>query len=40
MIEGRVAIRDRRLLTLNEEMIKADARRYRERIVKSVGVKT
>jgi 5-methylthioadenosine/S-adenosylhomocysteine deaminase len=40
IIEGRVVMRDRRLLTLNEEMIKADARRYRERIVRSVGVKT
>src|SRR5882724_3588645 len=40
VIEGRVVMRDRRLLTLNEETIKADARRYRERIVSSVGVKT
>src|SRR6266550_5646375 len=40
VIEGRVVMRDRRLLTLNEETIKADARRYRERIVHSVGVKT
>src|SRR5947207_2056515 len=40
LIEGRVVMRDRRLLTLNEETIKADARRYRERIVRSVGVKT
>lgn len=40
IIEGRVVMRDRRLLTLNEETIKADARRYRERIIKSVGVKT
>ncbi len=40
IIEGRVVMRDRRLLTLNEETIKVDARRYRERIVKSVGVKT
>jgi len=40
IVEGRVVMRDRRLLTLNEETIKADARRYRERIVKSVGVKT
>ena len=40
IIEGRVIMRDRRLLTLNEETIKADARRYRERIVQSVGVKT
>jgi len=40
IIEGRVVMRDRRLLTLNEETIKADARRYRERIIKTVGVKT
>jgi 5-methylthioadenosine/S-adenosylhomocysteine deaminase len=40
IIEGRVVMRDRRLLTLNEETIKADARRYRERIVQSIGVKT
>lgn len=40
IIEGRVIMRDRRLLTLNEEAIKADARRYRDRVVKSVGMKT
>src|ERR1044072_6027804 len=40
IIEGRVVMRERRLLTLNEETIKADARRYRERIIKTVGVKT
>jgi 5-methylthioadenosine/S-adenosylhomocysteine deaminase len=40
IIEGRVVMRDRRLLTLNEETIKADAHRYRERIIQSVGVKT
>ena len=40
IIEGRVVMRDRRLLTLNEETIKADARRYRERIIRSVGIKT
>jgi 5-methylthioadenosine/S-adenosylhomocysteine deaminase len=40
IIEGRVIMRDRRLLTLNEEIIKADARRYREKIVQSVGIKT
>jgi 5-methylthioadenosine/S-adenosylhomocysteine deaminase len=40
IIEGRIVMRDRRLLTLNEETIKADARRYREKIVESVGVKT
>ena len=40
IIEGRVVMRDRRLLTLNEETIKADARKYRERIVRSIGIKT
>src|SRR6478672_8453720 len=40
IIEGRVVMRDRKLLTLNEETIKADARRYRERVVKSVGIRT
>jgi hypothetical protein len=33
-------MRDRRLLTLNEETIKADARRFRQRIIESLGVKT
>jgi 5-methylthioadenosine/S-adenosylhomocysteine deaminase len=40
IIEGRVVMRDRRLLTLNEEAIKVDARRYRERIIRSLGAKT
>jgi len=40
IIEGRVVMRDRRLLTLNEVAIKTDARKYRERIVQSVGIKT
>ena len=40
IIEGRVVMRDRRLLTLNEETIKAEARKYRERIVQSIGIKT
>lgn len=40
IVEGKVLMRDRRLLTLNEASIKADAHRYRERIVQSVGVKT
>jgi 5-methylthioadenosine/S-adenosylhomocysteine deaminase len=40
IIQGRIVMRDRRLLTLNEETIKADARRYREKIVQSIGVKT
>jgi 5-methylthioadenosine/S-adenosylhomocysteine deaminase len=37
IVEGRVIMRDRRLLTLNEETIKADARRFRERIIRSLG---
>jgi len=40
IVEGKVLMRDRSLLTLNEVTIKADAHRYRERIVQSVGVKT
>src|SRR5437762_6191033 len=40
VIQGRVVMLDRRLLTLNEETIKADARRFRERIIQSVGVNT
>ena len=40
IVEGRVIMRDRRLLTLNEEAIKADARRFRERIIRSLGAKT
>src|SRR5438128_1221565 len=40
IVEGRVVMRDRRLLTLNEETIKADARRYRERIIRSLGAGT
>ena len=39
IVEGRVIMRDRRLLTLNEETIKADARRFRERIINSLGAK-
>ena len=40
IIEGRVIMRDRRLLTLNEGAIKADARRYRDKVARSVGMKT
>ena len=40
IIEGRVVMRDRRLLTLNEAAIKAEARQFRQRIIDSVGVKT
>jgi len=37
IINGRVVMRDRRLLTLNERAIKASARVFRERIVKSLA---
>jgi 5-methylthioadenosine/S-adenosylhomocysteine deaminase len=37
VIEGRVVMRDRRLLTLNEELIKQKARAYRERISRSLS---
>src|SRR5260370_12540612 len=40
IIEGRIVMRYRRLLTLNEETIKTEARRYRERIIQSLGGKT
>lgn len=40
IVEGRVIMRDRHLLTLNEETIKVDARRFRERIIRSLDVKT
>ncbi|MGI9107428.1 MAG: amidohydrolase [Pyrinomonadaceae bacterium] len=36
VIEGRVVMRDRRLLTLDEEAIKRDARAYRQRISQSL----
>jgi len=37
VIEGRVVMRDRRLLTLDEETIKRDARAYRQRISQSLA---
>ena len=37
IIEGRVIMRDRRLLTLNESDIKTRARAFREQIVKSLA---
>lgn len=36
VINGRVVMLDRRLLTLNENAIKIDARRYRDKIIKSL----
>ena len=40
VIEGRVVMRDRRLLTLDEEAIKRDARAYRQRITQSLAPAT
>lgn len=37
IINGRVVMLDRRLLTLNESVIKKDAQRYREKIIKSLS---
>ena len=37
VIEGRVVMRERRLLTLNEPLIKQKARAIRERITRSLG---
>jgi 5-methylthioadenosine/S-adenosylhomocysteine deaminase len=37
IINGRVVMRDRRLLTLDETTIKADARTLRDKIIKSLG---
>jgi len=37
VIEGRVVMRDRRLLTLNEPLIKQKARLLRERVTRSLG---
>ena len=37
IINGRVVMRDRRLLTLNEEAVKQSARLFRERIVRSLA---
>jgi 5-methylthioadenosine/S-adenosylhomocysteine deaminase len=39
VIEGRVVMRDRRLLTLNETLIKQKARLLRERVTKSLSQK-
>jgi len=37
VINGRIVMRNRRLLTLNETAIKRDARVFRDRIIKSLG---
>src|SRR5947199_3760216 len=40
IVEGRVIMRDRSLLTLDEKDIQADARRYRERVNRRLGAGT
>jgi 5-methylthioadenosine/S-adenosylhomocysteine deaminase len=37
IINGRLVMRNRRLLTLNEAVVKSDARAFRDRIIKSLG---
>jgi 5-methylthioadenosine/S-adenosylhomocysteine deaminase len=37
IINGRVVMRNRRLLTLNEAVVKNEARAFRDRIIKSLG---
>jgi 5-methylthioadenosine/S-adenosylhomocysteine deaminase len=37
IINGRIVMRDRRLLTLNEAEIKASARRFRDQVARSLG---
>ncbi len=37
VINGRIVMRNRRLLTLNETAIKTDARTFRDKIIKSLG---
>src|SRR5918998_4791169 len=37
IINGRILMRNRRLLTLNETTIKNDARAFRDKIIKSLG---
>jgi 5-methylthioadenosine/S-adenosylhomocysteine deaminase len=40
IINGRVVMRNRRLLTLNEAAVKTDARAFRDKIIKSLGRST
>lgn len=40
IINGRIVMRNRRLLTLNETAIKADARTFRDKIIKSLSTTT
>jgi 5-methylthioadenosine/S-adenosylhomocysteine deaminase len=37
IINGRIVMRNRRLLTLNETTVKNDARAFRDKIIKSLG---
>jgi 5-methylthioadenosine/S-adenosylhomocysteine deaminase len=37
IINGKIVMRDRRLLTLNEAAIKEGARVFREKVIKSLG---
>jgi 5-methylthioadenosine/S-adenosylhomocysteine deaminase len=37
IINGRIVMRDRRLLTLNEAEIKASAQRFRDQVARSLG---
>jgi len=37
IINGRIVMRNRRLLTLNETAVKNDARAFRDKILKSLG---
>ena len=37
VINGRIVMRNRRLLTLNETTIKSDARTFRDKIIKSLS---
>jgi 5-methylthioadenosine/S-adenosylhomocysteine deaminase len=40
IINGRIVMRNRRLLTLNETAVKNDARAFRDKIIKSLGTAT
>ena len=38
IINGRIVMRDRRLLTLNETTVKSEARTLRDKIIKSLAI--
>ena len=38
IINGRIVMRDRRLLTLNETTVKSEARTLRDKIIKSLAM--